>query len=192
MLAGLADAVLAIPSTTVATNFYLTSSDLDGNFVSSAEERLDRLYEHFSATEAGNIVIVGEAAGWRGARQSGVPFTSAPMVGLNGTKEASATAVHELLATTGMLDRALLWNAFPLHPHRPGAPRTNRAPLANKLGTGMDALRLAITGRRVVCVGKKTEASIKLVLGYQIPDVHHAVATSQAIGVWHPSHGGAA
>ena len=77
MLAGLADAVLAIPSTTAATNFYLSSSDLDGNFVSSAGERLDRLYEHFSSTEAGDIVLVGEAAGWRGARQSGVPFTSA-------------------------------------------------------------------------------------------------------------------
>ena len=192
MLAGLADAVLAIPSTTAATNFYLSSSDLDGNFVLSAGERLDRLYEHFSFTEAGDIVLVGEAAGWRGARQSGVPFTSAATVGLNGTKEASATAVHELLATIGMLDRALLWNAFPLHPHGPGAPRTNRAPSANELGAGMDALRLAITGRRVVCVGKKAEASVARVLGYEIPDVHHAVATSQAIGVRHPSHGGAA
>ena len=191
MSAGLADAVLAIPSTAVATNFYLDSSDLDGNFFSTAAERLDRLYEHVRATEVGDIVLVGEAAGWQGARQSGVPFTSAATVGLRGSKEPSATAVHELLASVGVLDRALLWNAFPLHPHSPDAPRTNRTPTSAELDAGMDALGLAIAGRRVVCVGKKAASRVKRILGHEIPDIHHAVATSQAMVVRHPSHGGA-
>lgn len=123
---GLADAVLAIASSPAATNFYLDASDADGDFLSTAAERRERLCAHLSATEAGDLVFVGEAAGWQRARQSGVPFTSAAAVGLLGTKEPSATAVHGLLASVGMEERTLLWNTFPLHPHFPGNPRTNR------------------------------------------------------------------
>ena len=98
---GLADAVLAMSSTLAATNFYLDDSDLEGDFLSTAAERRERLYEHLSAVYAGDLVLVGEAAGWQGARQSGVPFTSAATVGLRGNQEPSATAVHKLLASVG-------------------------------------------------------------------------------------------
>lgn len=188
---GLADAVLAMPSTLVATNFYLDDSDLEGNFLSTAAERRERLGEHLRAVEAGDLVLVGEAAGWQGARQSGVPFTSAAGVGLRGSKEPSATAVHSLLASVGMEERTLLWNAFPLHPHDPGKPRTNRTPRSAELDTGMDALRLAIAGRRIVCVGKTAERRVESLLGHKIPDIDHAAHASRAIAVRHPSHGGA-
>lgn len=122
---GLADAVLAMSSTLAAINFYLDESDLEGDFLSTAAERRERLYEHLRAVEAGHLVLVGEATGWQGARQSGVPFTSSATVGLRGNKEPSATAVHRLLASAGVGERALLWNAFLLHPHDPGKPRTS-------------------------------------------------------------------
>lgn len=190
MTAGLIDAVLAIPSTTVATNFYLDDSDQEGSFDSTAAERLDRLNVHVRATDASGLVLVGEAAGWQGARQSGVPFTSAPAVGLRGGKEPSATAMHELLGRVGLLDRALLWNAFPLHPHDLDDPRTNRTPTSAELDAGLHALQLAIFGRRVVCVGRTAERKVMRILGHKIPDIHNAVATSRAITVRHPSHGG--
>lgn len=188
---GPADAVLAMSSTLAATNFYLDDSDLEGDFLSTAAERRERLYEHLSAVEAGDLVLVGEAAGWRGARQSGVPFTSAATVGLRGNKEPSATAVHKLLASVGAGDRTLLWNAFPLHPHDPGKPCTNRTPTSAELDSGMDTLRLAIAGRRIVCVGKKAEGSVEQLLGHKIPDIHHASSASPAIVVRYPSYGGA-
>lgn len=188
----LVDAVLTIPSTAAATNFYLYDSDLQGNFASTADERRNSLYAHLKAAEAGGCILVGEAAGWQGARQSGVPFTSAAAVGLRGSKEPSATVVRELLASVGMVDRVLLWNAFPLHPHDPGAPRTNRTPTSAELDSGIEALRLAIAGRRVVCVGKKAARSVRRILGHDIPDIHGAEDTSRAIVVRHPSHGGAA
>jgi uracil-DNA glycosylase len=191
VLLGLADAVLAMPSTLVATNFYLDDSDLEGNFLSTAAERRERLGEHLSAVEAGDLVLVGEAPGWQGARQSGVPFTSAAGVGLRGSKEPSATAVHSLLASVGMEERTLLWNAFPLHPHDLGKPRTNRTPRSAELDTGMDALRLAIAGRRIVCVGKTAGGRVGRLLGHRIPDIRHASHISPAIVVRHPSRGGA-
>ncbi|MBC7762052.1 MAG: uracil-DNA glycosylase [Candidatus Saccharibacteria bacterium] len=187
----LVNALLAIPLTATAANFYLDSSDLEGGFASTAAERLDRLLEHLETTKDGDLVLVGEAAGWQGARQSGVPFTSAAAVGLRGSKEPSATVVHEVLASLGMLDRALLWNAFPLHPHRLGDPRTNRPPTAAELDAGIAALRLAIDSRHVICVGRKAEASVKRILGHEVPGVDEAVASSRAIVVRHPSHGGA-
>lgn len=188
---GLADAVLAMSSTLAATNFYLDECDLEGDLLSTAAERRERLYEHVSAVEAGDLVLVGEAAGWQGARQSGVPFTSAAGVGLRGSKEPSATAVHSLFASVGMEERTLLWNAFPLHPHNPGKPRTNRTPKSAELDTGMAALRLAIAGRRIVCVGKKAGGRVGRLLGHEISDIHHASHASPAIVVRHPSYGGA-
>jgi hypothetical protein len=188
---GLADAVFAMSSTPAATNFYLADSDLEGNFLSTAAERRENLYGHLSAVVGGDLLLVGEAAGWQGARQSGVLFTSASAVGLRGTNEPSATAVHGLLASFGMEERTLLWNAFPLHPHDPGKPRTNRTPTSAELDSGMAALRLAIAGRRIVCVGKKAEGRVKRLLGHKIPDIHHASPASPAVAVRHPSHGGA-
>ena len=136
-------------------------------------------------------MFVGEAAGWQGARQSGVAFTSAPAVGLPGTVEPSATAVHALITSAGIENRTLLWNAFPLHPHEVREPRTNRTPTAAELTAGLPALRLAIAGRRVLCIGRMAERSVAKVLGVAIPHAADAVSSDVAIAVRHPSRGGA-
>ncbi len=187
----LADAVLVIRPSALATNFYLDSSDLEGGFATTASQRRERLVAHIRAVEGGELVVVGEAAGWQGARQSGVAFTSSASVGLAGSKEPSATAVHGLLREAGLLGGALLWNAFPLHPHKLREPRTNRTPTASELVAGLGALRLAIDGRRVLCVGRKSESQVEVILGHSIPSVEDAAVNSRAIRVRHPSNGGA-
>jgi hypothetical protein len=102
MAGRLLDSVLAIPSTALAMNFYLPDSDSEGEFRTSAAERRDRLLTHLSRVWGGDLVIVGEAPGWKGARQSGVPFTSARTVGLEGSSEGSATIVHGMLSASGL------------------------------------------------------------------------------------------
>ena len=189
---GLLEAVLAIPSTALATNFYLADSDAAGDFRTSAAERRDRLREHFDRVRAGDLVLVGEAAGWKGARQSGVPFTSAGTIGIHGVStEASATIVQRMLTSLGIADRALLWNAFPLHPHVAGSPRSNRTPSKAELETGMECLRLAVTNRRVICVGAKARGRVEAILGIEVPSAARVATTDPAVSIRHPAKGGA-
>lgn len=187
----LLDSVLAIPSTALATNFYLAESDREGGFHTSASERRDRLLAHLGRVDGGDLVIVGEAPGWKGARQSGVPFTSAKAVGLDGSSEGSATIVHGMLSSLGIADRTLLWNAFPLHPHAAGMPRTNRTPTSNELDAGLDPLRLAVAGRRIICVGNPARRSVERLLNIEVPGAGDAIATSSAVALRHPANGGA-
>jgi len=185
----LLDAVLTIASGP-AVNFYRDESDAFGRFLTTADERRAALEAHFANVAGGDLVLIGEAAGWRGARQSGVPFTSAQLVGLQGTREASATIVHRSLNELGLGSRALLWNAFPLHPHVQGNPRSNRAPTAAELQSGRAALARAVQGRRVICVGQHATRSVSHVLGIHVRPVGED-PRARAVSVRHPSRGGA-
>lgn len=186
----LLDALMQLRTSSTACNFYQPESDAAGDFSTTADERLERLREHLRRTESGDLVFVGEAAGWNGARQSGVPFTSAADVGLRGSTEPSSIAMHRLLARYGLANRALLWNAFPLHPHKVSDPCSNRTPTAAEFGSGQDAVRVAVRGRRIVCVGRKAQLWVHRATGFAIPDASQARETDHALSIRHPSHGG--
>jgi hypothetical protein len=116
---------------------------------------------------------VGEAAGYRGARVSGIPFTSERQVSGRGPGEASATIVHRVLAELGIEDDVLLWNVVPTHPHEPGRPYTNRRPSRVEVEASSRFLEGVAGGRRVVAVGRLAER------------------VTGAPYVRHPAHGGA-
>ena len=61
-----------------------------------------RLRAYLDAHVGAETVLVGEAAGYRGARVSGVPFTSERQVSGTGPAEATATIVHRVLAELGI------------------------------------------------------------------------------------------
>jgi uracil-DNA glycosylase len=144
-------------------NFY---RDGDG-----ADIRCRRLVEYLRARESAPILLVGEAAGYRGARVSGIPFTSERQLTGRGPAEASATIVHRVLSELGLEESVLLWNVVPTHP---GTEASNRAPKRDEIAAGLPfALELA-RGRHVVAVGRCAEAAL------------------DAPYVRHPSHGGAA
>src|ERR671931_1486611 len=109
-------------------NFY---RDGDG-----AEPRRDRLLAYLRARENAPLLLVGEAAGYRGARVSGVPFTSERQLTGSGPTEPSATIVHRVLAELGLEEVVLLWNLVPTHPHVPGRPNSNRPPTRAEVATG--------------------------------------------------------
>src|SRR4051812_49847968 len=93
-----------------------------------AAVRRERLRAYLAARAAAPILLVGEAAGYRGARVSGIPFTSERQLTGTGPAEASATIVQRVLAELGLEDDVLLWNVVPTHPHEPDRPYTNRRP----------------------------------------------------------------
>jgi uracil DNA glycosylase superfamily protein len=119
-------------------------------------------------------VLVGEAAGHRGARVSGIPFTSERQLTGAGPAEASATIVHRVLGELGVEDDVLLWNVVPTHPHEPERPNTNRRPTRVEVTCSTCFLEHVARGRRVIAVGRLAQA------------------VTGAPHVRHPSHGGAA
>jgi uracil-DNA glycosylase len=128
------------------------------NFYAGADiathQRRERLRQYLTARWAAPVVLVGEAAGYRGARLSGVPFTSQHQVLGHGMREATATIVHGVLAELGAEAQVLLWNAVPYHPHRRDEPESNRSPTAAEVTACGEMLRAVVAGRTPVAVGQ--------------------------------------
>jgi uracil-DNA glycosylase len=140
---------------------------------SGAELRRSRLAAYLASLERAPILLVGEAAGYRGARVSGIPFTSERQLSGSGPAEASATIVRRVLRELGLEESALCWNLVPTHPHRPGQPESNRAPTRGEIGAGRLFLDVLAANRRVVALGRLAQREL---------------GTSY---VRHPAHGGA-
>jgi uracil-DNA glycosylase len=136
-----------------------------------AAKRRDRLAAYLESRREATLLLVGEAAGYRGARVSGVPFTSERQLTGVGPGEATATIVHRVLAELGLEESVLLWNVVPTHP---GTATSNRRPSAAEIAAGVPFARELARGRRVLAVGRCAEAVLA------------------APYVRHPSHGGSA
>jgi uracil-DNA glycosylase len=132
------------------------------------------LDNYLRAHQHASVVLVGEAAGYRGARVSGIPFTSERQLTGLGPAEASATIVHRVLAELGVEDDVLLWNVVPTHPHEAGSPYTNRRPTRDEVETSAHFLEGVARGRRLIAVGRLAQE------------------VTGAPYVRHPSRGGAA
>jgi uracil-DNA glycosylase family 4 len=136
-----------------------------------AAERRDRLAAYLDSRAAASILLVGEAPGYRGARISGIPFTSERLLTGSGPAEATATIVHRVLAELGIEDDVLLWNVVPTHP---GTESSNRAPTRAEVRAGRVFADELAAGRKVLAVGRIAHAALG------------------GAYVRHPSHGGAA
>jgi uracil-DNA glycosylase len=150
----------------------LAAAEIGDTFNQYADSALrrSRLAAYLEDQADAPILLVGEAAGYRGARISGLPFTSERQLTGEGP-EATATIVHRALAELALEDDVLLWNVVPTHP---GTQTSNRRPTRAEVEAGLPFLGELTEGRRAIAVGRLAQA----VLG----DPH----------VRHPSHGGAA
>lgn len=131
--------------------------------------RRERLAAYLDARRDAPILLVGEAAGYRGARISGLPFTSERQLTGTGPGEASATIVQRTLAELGLGERVLLWNVVPTHP---GTACSNRAPSRAEVAAARPFLAALAEGRRVIAVGRLAQRELG------------------APYVRHPAHGG--
>jgi uracil-DNA glycosylase len=131
------------------TNFY---RDGDG-----AARRCARLALYLTEHVAAPILLVGEAPGYRGARVSGIPFTSERQLTGAGPAEATASIVHRVLAELGLTDDVLLWNAVPTHP---GTASSNRRPTQSEVAVGRVFAEELAVGRRVIAVGRVAHVAL--------------------------------
>ncbi len=139
-----------------------------------AAMRRERLRAYLESRREAPLLLVGEAAGYRGARISGIPFTSERQLTGRGPAEATATIVRRVLSQLGLEEETLCWNVVPTHPHLAGRPDTNRRPTRPEIGAARPLLKELAAGRRVIAVGRL------------------AASVLEAPYVRHPSHGGAA
>lgn len=153
------------------------------------------------AERGASTLLVGEAPGYRGMRITGVPFTNTailargiPEFDLLGTAngyalpdplpevaaEPTATVMWTTLVELDVVP--VLWSAFPLHPHRPGAPLTNRKPTASETAAwswSWQELERIFGIEAVVAVGNVAAEALSRA-GRSVPRVRH------------PAHGGRA
>lgn len=146
-----------------------------------------------------DVLLLGEAPGFRGMRITGVPFTNRTMFegpanefGLFGpgkgyvlpadsegiAAEPTATVMWQVLAEMEFLP--LLWSAYPWHTHVPGRPMSNRTPRASEAALGTpfwQALMEAFSIETVVAVGNVAYRSLQR-SGLDVPKIRH------------PAHGG--
>lgn len=158
-----------------------------------------KLYLLQMLTRSPEILLVGEAPGYQGARHTGVSFCSEYIL-LNGVselgmfgkergyektdeyekvwKEPSATIVWGTLAKCKTIP--LIWASFPFHPHKSDNPLSNRAPTREEVYLGQPLLQelIGIFGiKTVVAVGNVAYGTLTQ-LGYAPQKIRH------------PSHGG--
>jgi hypothetical protein len=129
-----------------------------------------RLAAYLDSRARAPLLLVGEAPGYRGARVSGIPFTSERQLTGAGPAEATATVVQRALVELGLAERVLLWNVVPTHP---GTAGSNRPPTRSEVDAGVGFARRLASGRTVVAVGRTAQRALG------VPSVRH------------PSHGGA-
>jgi large subunit ribosomal protein L13 len=131
--------------------------------------RRARLREYLRAHERTELLLVGEAAGYRGARISGIPFTSERQLTGSGPAEATATIVRRTLAELAL--EALCWNVVPTHP---GTSTSNRRPSRAEVAASLPFLAELAQNRIVLAVGR---------LAAEVTDAPY---------LRHPAYGGAA
>jgi len=179
--------VFPVPSTDMLFNQYrdcVKGLDLPG----AEKIRRQNLRSYLrSFSRRPRLLVLGEAAGPRGARFSGIPFTGERMLAegmfpFRGKK----TSTHEppyqensaVIFWGTMLRHIgefLLVNSVPFHPHRKGEPLSIRTPTRAEteaclpiLGNIVERLR----PEKVVAVGRKAELSLGL-LGVDAVYVRH-------------------
>lgn len=133
--------------------------------------RRERLASYLETRANARLLLVGEAPGYRGARVSGIPFTSERQLTGRGPAEATATIVHRVLAELGLAGEVLLWNLVPTHP---GTETSNRPPTSREIDESARFLAELAQARRTIAIGRLAQCR----LGGPY--------------VRHPAHGGAA
>lgn len=155
---------------------------------------LSRLVERAERSEV-DAIWIGRDLGYRGGRRTGLALTDdvhiaehlarwgltakRPTVG-EVVAERTASVIWQMLSQTQL--NVFLWNVFPLHPHEPGNPFSNRQHNASERRFGEDTLAALIgllRPKRVVCIGNDAYSALGRLQG-QVP----------IVAVRHPSYGG--
>lgn len=161
----------------------------------TCRENLRQYLEHIQ-DEGFDIMLVGEAPGYKGCAKTGIPFTDElqlaspenefilgpwkkPALGSNAPKsgERTASAVWPVLRELHLVP--LMWNIFPFHPHKELNAHSNRPPTSDEQQEGLAIIKelisfMGVERDDIYAVGRKAQATLGL------DDSHY---------ICHPSYG---
>ena len=136
----------------------------------SAKKCRENLKKYLEEHKDAQILLVGEAPGYKGCARTGVPFTS-------DDNEMSAKVVQKAIGEKDVM----MWNTFPFHPHKKGNKKTNRTPNTKELFLGevifADFLQTFPKAKCFGAVGRVAKNALKR-SGYG------------CLYIRHPAHGG--
>lgn len=166
--------------------------------VEDAPERRSRaLLGMLEAAASGEIdaVWIGRDLGYRGGRRTGLALTDDVHLGVHAARwnvslerATAGSAVAERTAAViwgtlaSVTAQIFLWNVFPLHPHLPGQPFTNRAHGSVERAVGEEVLAELVAmlrPRRLIAIGGDAAKSAIRIAG-----------VGPVAQVRHPSYGG--
>lgn len=141
----LLDEIFDIPSTPILFNYYRDIvPDLD--LENGAEIRRNNLLNMISCyKQFPSYLLLGEAAGWKGCRFSGIPFTGENLLirldfAAQGHKSSLADKPYTENSGTIFWRNLKLyypnffvWNTVPFHPHLPENYLSNRTPTREEI-----------------------------------------------------------
>jgi hypothetical protein len=152
------------------------------------------LLDAAAATEI-DALWIGRDLGHRGGRRTGLALTDDVHLPVHATRwnvsverattgsmvvERTAAVIWSMLALVSA--PVFLWNVFPLHPHEPDEPFTNRSHRLHERSVGEEVLAELIAmlrPRRLVAIGNDAAKVASRLVG-----------VTQAFQVRHPSYGG--
>ena len=141
---------------------------------------------------------IGRDLGYRGGRRTGLALTDDRYIGKHAERwgitieratrgevvvERTASVIWHILSRLEGIN-IFLWNVFPLHPHEPDSPFSNRAHNASERDTGLSILEQLIgvlKPKRLIAIGNDAEQAVSRVRSSQ-----------EVVKVRHPSYGGQA
>ena len=161
------------------------------------ERRLKLLHSLLEVATVREIdsIWIGRDLGYRGGRRTGLALTDdvhideyAARWGLSVQRltkgeiaaERTAAAIWSVLSQINL--SVFLWNVFPLHPHEPGNPFSNRSHNSIERRTGEELLSqliLLLKPHRLIAIGNDAAQTAR-----RLSDQHRVVQ------VRHPSYGG--
>lgn len=184
---GFVDALADVPSTELVMNPYRDEA---------CRDNLRNYLRHIQHTGF-DVMLVGEAPGYKGCARTGVPFTDEfqlrdagnefvlgawerrmPANALPESPEDTASNVWLSIRESRLVP--LMWNIFPFHPRKDSSAKGNRTPTPNELAEGLCFAEgliamFDVNRDRIYAVGRKAQEKLGL------DDSHY---------IRHPSYGG--
>lgn len=150
-----------------------------------------KLFLMYLSENRHNVLLLGEAPGYKGGRITGIPFTSGAVIRQArhrafqaiGDKlcfetieaEATASVFWEFFGDS--IPVPILWNAFPFHPHIPHKPQTNRKPSRLEIEEGKKYLEILVEifrPKELYAVGRTAQRLISALLpGHEVRYIRH-------------------